>query len=339
MKKPNEIDFKAIGFGYIQTPYNLRCHYRDGAWGEIEICSSETINIHIAATALHYGQEAFEGLKAFRCPDGEIRMFRTKANAERMISSAEYLMMAQPPVELFTKMCEEAVRLNKDYIPPFESGGSLYIRPLLIGTGAQVGVRPATEYMFMVFVTPVGSYFKGGMKGIKVLIDRDHDRAAPRGMGHVKSGGNYAASLQSVVTAAGKGYDNTLYLDPREQKFIDELSAANFFGIRGNSYITPSSRTVLPSITNMSLMQIAEDLGMTVERRSVDVDELSTFTEAGACGTAAVITPMALIDDPAVGKKHEYEWVGPKTQKLYDTYRGIQLGELPDTHGWVTVIK
>lgn len=339
MKKANEIDYQSIGFGYIQTPYNVRCYYRDGAWGRIEVSSEETLNIHIAATCLHYGQQAFEGLKAFRGADGKIRLFRTEANAARMQSSASYLKMAEPPTELFVEMCEMAVRMNRNYIPPFESGGSLYIRPVLLGTGGQVGVKPATEYLLAIFVTPVGSYFKNGMCGINVMVDRDHDRAAPRGTGHIKAGGNYGASLTSSVEGHEKGFDSVLYLDPKEHKYIDECGAANFFGIRGNKYITPASHSVLPSITNMSLRQLAKDLGMEVEHREVDFNELSTFTEVGACGTAAVITPIASIFDPATDKTLEYKWVGEKTQKLYDTYRAIQLGTAPDVHGWNKIIE
>lgn len=339
MKQPNEIDFKAIGFGYLQTPYNVRCYYRNGKWGQIEVSSEETINIHIAATCLHYGQEAFEGLKAFRGQDGKIRLFRVEANAARMQSSAAYLKMAEPTTELFSQMVEMVIKLNLDYIPPFESGGSLYIRPVLIGTGAQVGVKPASEYLLAIFVTPVGSYFKSGMCGINAIVDRDHDRAAPRGTGHIKAGGNYGASLKSTVEAHDKGYDSVLYLDPKEHKYIDECGAANFFGIVGNKYVTPASHSILPSITNMSLQQLARDLGMEVEAREVDFSELSSFSEVGACGTAAVITPIASIFDPETDRRYEYKWVGPKTQQLYDLYRGIQLGTQPDKHNWIKIIE
>lgn len=339
MKKANEIDYKSIGFGYIQTPYNVRCYYRDGAWGEIEISSEQTLNIHIAATCLHYGQEAFEGLKAFRGADGKVRLFRAQANAQRMQSSANYLKMAVPPIELFTQMCEIVIKMNADYIPPFESGGSLYIRPVLLGTGGQVGVKPANEYLLAIFVTPVGSYFKSGMTGINVMVDRDHDRAAPRGTGHIKAGGNYGASLTSSEQGHDKGFDSVLYLDPKEHKFIDECGAANFFGIKGNKYITPASHSVLPSITNMSLRELAVDMGMEVEQREVEYSELPTFTEVGACGTAAVITPIASIFDPLSGTTLDYKWVGEKTQMLYDAYRAIQLGTAPDTHNWNHIIS
>lgn len=338
MKKANEIDYGSIGFGYIQTPYNVRCYCRDGKWAEIETCTDENLSIHIAATSLHYGQECFEGLKAFRGVDGKVRLFRPTANAERMQRTAQYLQMAVPDTELFVKMCEMAVELNIDYVPPMESNGSMYLRPLLIGTGAQVGVKPANEYLLVIFATPVGPYFKGGMCGINVMVDREHDRAAPRGTGHIKVGGNYGASLISSVEAHSKGFDSVLYLDPREHKYIDECGAANFFAIRGNSYITPASRSILPSITNMSLKQLAADLGMEVEAREVEFSELTTFEEVGACGTAAVITPIASIYDPQTDIKYEYKWVGEKSQKLYDLYRGIQLGSAPDTHNWNMII-
>ena len=338
MKKP-DLDWNNLGFGYHRTPYNVRCYFRDGKWGEIETHTEETFNIHMAATALHYGQEAFEGLKAFEGVDGKIRIFRPEANAERMSNTAEYILMEKPSVELFTDMVKKVVELNIDYIPPYESGGSLYIRPLLIGTGPQVGVKRAAEYLLLMFVTPVGSYYPGGMKGIDTIIDRRHDRAAPCGTGHVKVGGNYAASLKSAEWGHEKGYSSVLYMDPREHKYIDECGAANFFGIRDNRYITPASTSVLPSITNMSIMQLAEDMGMTVERRQIPLEELSSFSEVGSCGTAAVITPLASVYDPESEKIYKFDWVGPWTQKLYDSYRAIQLGKTPDPHGWVTVLE
>lgn len=338
MKTP-EFDWCSLGFGYHKSSYNLRCYYRNGEWGEIEVSSDENINIHMAATCLHYGQEAFEGLKAFRCEDGKIRAFRVDENGKRLQRSASYLCMAEPPLDLFCRMVEQVVRLNEAYIPPFESGGSLYIRPVLLGTGAQVGVKPANEYLLCIFVTPVGSYFAGGMKGLRTIIDRDHDRAAPYGTGHVKAGGNYAASLLSSIEAHQKGYDSVLYLDPKDHKFVDECGAANFFGIKDNRYITPASHSVLPSITNMTLQQVALDLGMSVEKREIPLEEISSFVEAGACGTAAVITPIESIFDPVTQHTYSYKWVGEWTKKLYDRYRGIQLGTAEDIHGWVTVIE
>lgn len=340
MKKPSEIDFAALPFGYLQTPFNIRCHYKDGAWGKIEKHSDDNVSIHIASTALHYGQQAFEGLKAFRGADGKIRVFRIAQNGERLQRSADYLQMAVPSIELFTDMVVDAVKANIDYVPPFESGGSLYIRPVLFGVGANMGVRPAPEYLLIVFVSPVGSYFKGGMKGIKVMIDRHHDRAGAHGTGHVKAGGNYASSMLSGVLAHDKGYDSALYLDPTEHKYVDEAGAANFFGIKNNTYVTPFSHSILPSITNMTLQQLAADMGMKVEKREIEfAKEIATFEEVGACGTAAVMTPIAQIDDPDTGKSYSFKTIGPVTQKLYDTYRAIQLGSVPDTHKWNTIIE
>lgn len=339
MKKPEEIDFASLPFGYLQTPFNLRCHYKDGKWGAVEKSSDENVNIHIASTALHYGQEAFEGLKAFRGADDKVRIFRIEENAKRMQRSAEYLQMGVPSTELFADMVVQAVKLNIDYVPPFEAGGALYIRPVLFGVGATMGVRPAAEYMLIVFVSPVGAYYKGGMSGIRTVIDRTHDRAGHYGTGHVKAGGNYASSLLSGVEAHKKGYDSVLYLDPVEHKYVDECGAANFFGIKDGTYVTPTSHSILPSITNMSLRQIAADMGLKVESRPIDfMEEIGSFAEAGSCGTAAVITPIASIDDPENGKHWSFDVVGPVSQKLYDTYRGIQLGTLPDTHHWNTVL-
>ena len=292
------IDWSNLPFGYLPTDYNVRCYYRNGQWGEIEVSSSESINIHMAATALHYGQEAFEGQKAFRCPDGKIRVFRIKDNAERMQSTCRGILMPELPTEIFVEMVRRVVLLNERFIPPYESGASLYIRPLLIGTGPQVGVKPANEYLFIIFVTPVGPYFKGGFATNDYVITRQYDRAAPQGTGIYKVGGNYAAGLRANRWAHELGYAGEFYLDAKEKKYIDECGAANFFGIKNNTYITPKSSSILPSITNRSLQQIAQDLGYKVEARPILEEELSTFEEAGACGTAAVISPIAKLDDP-----------------------------------------
>ena len=233
------INWSDLSFGYMKTDYNVRCYYRDGKWGELEVSSSEIINIHMAATCLHYGQESFEGLKAFKGRDGKIRVFRMDENGKRMQSSSRGIKMAELPVEKFEEAIRKVVKLNERFVPPYESGAALYIRPLMIGLGAQVGVKPAPEYMFMVFVTPVGPYFKGGFKPSKVCIMRDYDRAAPQGTGTIKVGGNYAASLVAGEKAHELGYAAVLYLDPKEKKYLDECGPANFFGIRGNSYITP----------------------------------------------------------------------------------------------------
>ena len=337
-----DIKWGELGFAYTKTVKNVRSEWKDGKWGTPYSTDSEHINMHMAATCLHYGQEIFEGLKAFRGKDGKVRLFRVEENAKRMIDSANYLRMQYPSVDLFRDMVVEAIRLNAEFIPPYGTGASLYIRPLLIGTGAQVGVKPATEFMFLVFVTPVGPYFKEGFNAISVTIDRDHDRAAPLGTGHVKVGGNYAASMESGELAHKDGFANVLFLDSATHKFIDEFSAANFFGIRDGLYVTPDSHSVLPSITNKTLREIAEDLGLKVENRPIAVEELAQFTETGAVGTAAVISPVGKIYDPLT--KHTYIYGDGKTAgewstKLYKTLQGIQYGEIEDTHGWNTVIE
>lgn len=336
------IDWSNLPFGYLPTDYNVRCYYRNGQWGEIEVSSSESINIHMAATALHYGQEAFEGQKAFRCPDGKIRVFRIKDNAERMQSTCRGILMPELPTEIFVEMVRRVVLLNERFIPPYESGASLYIRPLLIGTGPQVGVKPANEYLFIIFVTPVGPYFKGGFATNDYVITRQYDRAAPQGTGIYKVGGNYAAGLRANRWAHELGYAGEFYLDAKEKKYIDECGAANFFGIKNNTYITPKSSSILPSITNRSLQQIAQDLGYKVEARPIPEEELSTFEEAGACGTAAVISPIAKLDDPERNTSYVFSKdgkPGPVSTQLYKNFRDIQYGILEDKHGWITIIE
>lgn len=334
------LDWENLGFGYHTTNFNVRCYYRDGKWGEIEVSSEETVPIHIAATCLHYGQEAFEGLKAYKGKDGKVRLFRVADNARRMKNSGDYLRMQSPSVELFTEMVKKVVSLNVDFVPAYETGASLYIRPVLLGTGPQVGVSPADEYLFMIFVTPVGPYYKEGFQPIDVIVERDHDRAAPLGTGHVKAGGNYGASLISGEQAHEKGYPSVLYLDSKEKKYIDECGAANFFAIKGDSYVTPKSHSVLPSITNMSLKQIAEDLGLKVDSRPIALEELASFEEAASCGTAAVISPIGSVYDSLTEVTYTFNEgkVGPWSTKLYEQLRGIQLGDVEDTHGWVIVL-
>jgi len=336
------IDWKNLGFGYMKTDYNIRCTYKDGAWGELEVSDSEMVTMHMAATCIHYGQESFEGLKAFRGADNKIRVFRMDENAKRMQDSSVGTMMAILPIEKFEEAVVKAVKLNERFVPPYESGAALYIRPFLFGTGAQVGVKPANEYMFILFVTPVGPYFKGGFQTTPFVIMREFDRSAPLGMGKYKVGGNYAASLVAGAKAHELGYSNVFYLDAIEKKYIDECGAANFFGIKNNTYITPKSSSILPSITNKSLMVLAEDMGMKVERRQIPVEELATFEEAGACGTAAVISPIERIDDYDEKKSYVFSTdgkPGPISEKLYKKLRGIQYGDEPDTHGWVTIIE
>lgn len=251
-------------------------------------------------------------------------------------------MMPEVPTELFIEMVKRVVKLNSRFIPPYESGASLYIRPLLIGTGARVGVRPADEYLFIIFVTPVGPYFRGGFATNNYQITRKYDRAAPLGTGTFKVGGNYAAGMRANKEAHDAGFASEFYLDAREKRYIDECGAANFFGIKNNTYITPKSESILPSITNLSLQQLAKDLGMSVEVRPVPEEELSTFEEAGACGTAAVISPVGSIADTEMGKTYTFgdgSTPGPWSRKLYDRFRNIQYGIEPDTHGWITIIE
>lgn len=335
-----EIDWKNLPFGYIKTDYNVRTYYRNGKWGSLELSSSEHVDIHIAATALHYGQQAFEGLKAFMGKDGKIRLFRWEENAKRMQNSARGILMAEVPTELFKKAIYKAVRMNKRFVPPYGSGASLYIRPLLIGSGPQVGVKPADEYLFLVFVTPVGPYFKEGFKPVNMLLTKEFDRAAPQGTGKYKVGGNYAASLTSMKKAHDEGYANVLYLDSKEKKYIDECGPANFFGVKDNTYITPKSDSILPSITNMSLITLAEDMGLKTERRKVEEEELSTFDEVGACGTAAVITPIKTIVDDTTGKEFNYgNEPGVISTKLYNKLLAIQTGDEPDKFGWIDIVE
>lgn len=337
----NTIDWSNLSFGYMKTDYNVRSYYKDGSWSKPTETTSEEITMHMASTCLHYGQEAFEGLKAFRGKDGKIRIFRLRENALRLISSAQGTMMAEVPVEVFEETVLKAVKLNDRFVPPYGSGAALYIRPLLIGTSAQVGVKPSTEYLFVVFVTPVGPYFKEGFKPTPVAILRGYDRAAPLGTGTIKVGGNYAASLVPGHKAHEMGYSAVLFLDAKEKKYIDECGPANFFGIRDNTYVTPLSSSILPSITNKSLMQLAEDMGMKVERRQVPEEELATFEEAGQVGTAAVISPILRIDDIDENKSYTISKdgnAGPISTKLYNKLRAIQLGDEPDTHNWVIIL-
>lgn len=336
------IDWKNLPFGYLKTDYNVRCYFRNGEWGELELSSSESIEIHMAATCLHYGQEAFEGMKAFRGKDGKVRVFRWEENAKRMQKSAEGILMQVVPLELFKKAMELAIKKNMHFVPPYETGSSLYIRPLLIGTGAKVGVKPADEYLFMIFVSPVGPYFKEGFNPVKMQLIRDYDRAAPKGTGNIKVGGNYAASLRAGERAHAEGFSTAIFVDSKEGKYIDEAGPANFFGIKNNTYVTPESASILPSITNKSLQQIALDLGLKVEKRQIPVEELETFEEVGACGTAAVISPIKTIQDRDSGKIYEYckdGKAGPISTNLYHKLRAIQYGDEPDHHGWIMIVE
>ncbi|MGM9859740.1 MAG: branched-chain amino acid aminotransferase [Muribaculaceae bacterium] len=336
-----QIDWKHLPFGYYPTDYNVRCTFKDGKWGEIEVTSSDKIELHMAATCLHYGQELFEGLKAFRGSDGKVRIFRMKDNAERVRSSARGILMEPIPEDLFCRMCEMAVKLNERFIPPYGSGASLYIRPLEIGLSPSIGVKAAKEYMFIVMVTPVGPYFKTGFGCTDICIMRDYDRVAPRGTGRYKIGGNYAASLVASEHAHEMGFSAVLFLDPKEKKYLDECGPANFFAIIDGKYVTPKSDSILPSITNRALMTLARDMGIEVEERHITVEELERASEAGACGTAAVISPVGKVKDIDTGKEYVIARdgkPGPICTKLYNALSDIRLGDAPDNHDWNTIL-
>ena len=336
-----ELDWANLPFGYMKTDYNVRIYYRNEQWGALEVFSEESIPMHMAATCLHYGQEAFEGLKAFRGKDGKVRIFRLEENAARLQSTCRGILMPELSTERFKEAILKVVKLNERFIPPYESGASLYIRPLLVGTGAQVGVHPASEYLFVVFVTPVGPYFKGGAKPITIRVS-DFDRAAPHGTGHVKAGLNYAMSLHAIVDAHNQGYDENMYLDAATRTKVEETGGANFiFVTKDNKVVTPKSDSILPSITRRSLMYVAKEyLGLEAEEREVKFDEVKDFAECGLCGTAAVISPVGKIVDH--GKEICFpsgmEEMGPVTKKLYDTLTGIQMGHIEAPEGWIKTI-
>ncbi|MEI7900275.1 MAG: branched-chain amino acid aminotransferase [bacterium] len=331
-----DIDWTALGFKYMDTRCHIRYVWRDGAWDKGEQVVEPYLNTHIAATCLHYGQAAFEGLKAFRCKDGKIRTFRPQANAQRLFDTARRICMAPVPEAMFLEAVSRVIQANEDFVPPYGTGGSFYIRPLLIGSGAQIGVAPASEYTFIVLVVPVGPYYKGGLTPVKAMILDDYDRAAPLGVGNVKVAGNYAASLYAHEYAKRAGFPVELYLDAKEHKYVEEFATSNFIGItQDGRYVTPDSHSILPSVTNNTLKQIAADLGMKVEVRPVPFEELASFAEVGACGTAVVVTPVCeIVRGSTVIKIGSATTCGPVLQNLYETVQGIQYGELPDTHGW-----
>ncbi len=331
-----DIDWSSLGFKYMDTNSHIKYVWRNGAWDKGELVRDPYLKLHIAASALHYGQAAFEGLKVFRCKDGKVRAFRPQANAERMCRTAMRTCMAPVPVEMFMDALKRVVNDNLDYVPPYGSGGSMYIRPLLIGSGPQIGVAPADEYTFIIMVMPVGPYYKGGLQPVRAAIYDDYDRAAPKGVGHVKVAGNYAASLYAHIQAKHDGFPVELYLDAREHKYIEEFATSNFIGIKADgTYVTPDSPSVLPSVTNKTLKQIAVDLGMPVETRPIPFEELESFAEIGACGTAVVVTPVSEVHrGDKVIKVPTGDGCGPVLEKLYRTVQGIQYGELPDTHNW-----
>lgn len=337
-----------LGFAYRRTATILRCIYKDGAWGEIESLTDDNISMSAFAGCLHYSIECFEGLKAFRGKDGRVRIFRPEENARRLQSSAASLFIPEPPVELFVSMCKRLVKENIDYLPPYGHNASLYIRPTLIGSNPQLGVKSSDEVTLYMLCSPVGAYVGGTLQPCNAVVARNHDRAAMYGTGRFKVGGNYAASLYALNIAHRQGYSAVLHLDPAEHKYIDEFNSSNFFGIRDNTYVTPLSDSILPSITNKSLVTVAEHLGMTVERRPVPVEEMATFEEVGECGTAVVITPVSYIDDKVkledetISKRYSFysdTECGPKSLRLYRMITGIQYGEIEDPFGWCTFVE
>ena len=336
------IDWENLGFEYMNLPYRFIAHFKDGQWDEGSLTEDATLHLSESSPALHYGQQAFEGLKAYRTKSGEIQLFRPDQNAERLQRTARRLLMPQVPTELFINAAKAVVKANHEYVPPYESGGSLYLRPLLIGVGDIIGVQPAQEYIFTVFAMPVGNYFKGGLAPTKFIVSRDFDRAAPHGTGAAKVGGNYAASLLPGQEAHDAGYSDVIYLDPSTHTKIEEVGSANFFGItKDNEFVTPLSPSILPSITKYSLLYLVEHrLGLKAYEGDVYVDDLEKFAEAGACGTAAVISPIGGIqngDDYHVF--YSETEVGPITHKLYNELVGIQKGDVEAPEGWIYKVE
>ncbi len=335
-RKTEDLDWSNLPFGYVKTDFNIRYFYRNGKWDEGELFSDENISIHMAAPCIHYGQEAFEGMKAFETKVGRVVVFRPEENARRLQKTCERIFIPEISEKMFLEAVKRVVSANKKFVPPYGTGASLYIRPLVIGVGPKVGLGPAEEYIFLIFVTPVGPYYKGGLSPVNALIVTDFDRAAPHGVGDCKVGGNYAAGLAGAQYGKKKGYPVVLHLDPKENNYIDEFSTSNFIAIKDNTYITPSSESILKSITNDSLSIIAEQKGMTVEKRNVEVKELSGFDEVGAVGTAAVVTPVNLIHyngtDYTFGNGEE---AGPVIKSLYNELTGIQKGDVEDRNNWL----
>ena len=336
MEKKN-IDWGSLGFGYVQTDKRFVAHYVDGAWDEGDLTSDAAVTMNECACVLQYAQTCFEGMKAYTTEDGRIVCFRPDLNAARMADSCRRLKMPVFPEDRFVDAVVQTVRANAAWVPPFGSGATLYVRPVMFGVNPTIGVKPATEYQFRVFATPVGPYFKGGIKPLTVRIS-DLDRAAPRGTGHVKAGLNYAMSLYNIVDAHEQGYDENIYLDSATRTYIEETGGANVIFIKGNTLVTPRSDTILPSITRRSLLYVAKEyLGMEVEERPVALSELGEFEEAGLCGTAAVISTLGAIVDH--GREIRYAGMGPAIRKLYDTLTGIQMGRIEAPEGWIRVIE
>ena len=341
MEKKN-LDWSSLGFGYIQTDKRYVSNYKNGSWDEGTLTSDATITINECAGVLQYAQTVFEGMKAYTTEKGQIVVFRPDLNAERMVNSAKRLEMPPFPQDRFVDAVKQVVKANEGYVPPYGSGATLYIRPYMFGSDAVIGVKPANEYQFRIFCTPVGPYFKGGAKPITIRVS-DYDRAAPNGTGHIKAGLNYAMSLHAIVEAHEQGYAENMYLDSATRTKVEETGGANFlFVTKDGKVVTPKSSTILPSITRRSLVYVAKEyLGLEVEERPVYFDEVKDFAECGLCGTAAVISPVGKINDH--GKEICFpsgmEKMGPVIQKLYDTLTGIQMGRIEAPKGWIQVIE
>ncbi|MBO0450307.1 branched-chain amino acid aminotransferase [Enterococcus sp. MJM12] len=335
-----KINWDELGFDYIKLPYRFIAHWKNGAWDSGQLTEDEYLPIHEGSTALHYGQQCFEGLKAYSRKDGKVNLFRADQNSARMNRSARRLLMPEVPEELFLGAIKQVVVANREFVPPYGTGGTLYIRPLLIGVGPNIGVHAAPEYIFTVFCMPVGAYFKGGLTPTNFIVS-DYDRAAPNGTGAAKVGGNYAASLLPGEKAQERNFSDCIYLDPETHTKIEEVGSANFFGItKENEFVTPKSPSILPSITKYSLLHLAKErLGLEALEEDVPMDNLDRFKEAGACGTAAVISPIGGIqfgDDFHVF--YSEKEVGPVTQQLYDELTGIQFGDKKAPAGWIITL-
>lgn len=337
-----ELDWGNLGFGYIKTPYRYVSSYTNGKWDEGALTEDDKVTISECAGVLQYAQTAFEGLKAYTAKDGRIVTFRPDLNAERLEQSAKRLEIPVFPKDRFLQAVDMVVKANRDYVPPYGSGATLYIRPYIFGSSPVIGVKPAEEYEFRMFCTPVGPYFKGGAKPITIRVS-DFDRAAPRGTGHIKAGLNYAMSLHAIMEAHRHGFDENMYLDPATRTYVEETGGANFlFVTKDGKVVTPASDSILPSITRRSLCYVAEHiLGMTVEHRPVKFEEVKDFAECGLCGTAAVISPVGRIYDHGneINFPSGMDEMGPVTRRLYETLTGIQMGRLPAPDGWIREIK
>lgn len=332
------IDWKTLGFNYRKTNAIYISHYKDGVWDSGHLTEDDTLHISIGSTALHYGQECFEGMKAYMTRKGTVQLFRPQLNAQRMQESCARLLMPCVSEEQFIDACKQVIRANLEFVPPYESGCTLYLRPFLIGVGDNMGMRPAKEYMFVVFCSPVGNNYKGTLVPVD-FVTTDYDRAAPNGTGKAKVGGNYAASLLPHKVANDQGYTDCIYLDPKTHTKIEEVGAANFYGItKDGAFVTPKSASILESITRRSLEVIAKDyLHIDAREEDIFIDQIDQLSEAGACGTGAVITPISAITHS--GKKTVFgETAGPVTVKLYNTLLGIQKGDIEAPEGWIVEV-